>query len=411
MAKQKNLALIFSVVIFSLAVSYAYSAWQEPTASPPNNNVAPAASYWVSCTGGICYTSGNVGIGTTAPDEKLDVVGKIVFGDTDTKKAKLFRDSGWLHIQNLADTYDISLDGPLHIRTGGPSDTVDEVIVTSGGNVGIGTTSPTGKLHVRGGRVYVDSDNFGLTPTIDLAVGDTDTGLDSAGDGQLDLWSNNVKTMSIRAGNVGIGTTSPAQKLHVAGNVQAIAFKGTGDYQSVWGGWGNSIWLERDSHDGIFYNDPTSKKGFMIGFHGLNDLIYLGHTTDSWSTGGYLGAISGSTGNVGIGTTSPAAKLDVVGDAKISGKITAGLVGNYYDEEGLPLLWRVIDPDYYEVFFNCPGGRSMIAGGCSCSEDGEPQEAKLRISMPYDAVTWVCVCERVSGSGNIIAHYSAFCSY
>jgi hypothetical protein len=150
MAKQKNLALIFSVVIFSLAVSYAYSAWQEPTASPPNNNVAPAASYWVSCTGGICYTSGNVGIGTTAPDEKLDVVGKIVFGDTDTKKAKLFRDSGWLHIQNLADTYDISLDGPLHIRTGGPSDTVDEVIVTSGGNVGIGTTSPAAKLDVAG---------------------------------------------------------------------------------------------------------------------------------------------------------------------------------------------------------------------------------------------------------------------
>ena len=60
----------------------------------------------------------------------------------------------------------------------------------------------------------------------------------------------------------------------------------------------------------------------MIGFHGLNDLIYLGHTTDSWSTGGYLGAISGSTGNVGIGTISPAAKLDVAGSAKISGDLT-----------------------------------------------------------------------------------------
>jgi hypothetical protein len=82
--------------------------------------------------------TGNVGIGTTSPDEKLDVVGRIVFGDADAEKAKLFRDTGWLHIQNLADTYDISLDGPLHVRTGGPSDTSDEMTVDSAGNVIVG---------------------------------------------------------------------------------------------------------------------------------------------------------------------------------------------------------------------------------------------------------------------------------
>ncbi len=101
--------------------------------------------------------------------------------------------------------------------------------------------------------------------------------------------------------NVGISTTTPAQKLDVNGNVLATSFKGTGNYQSVWGSWGNSIWLERVNNNAIFYNDPESLKGFMIGFHSLNDKIYIGHTTDGWSTGSYLGMIDGE-GRIGIRT-------------------------------------------------------------------------------------------------------------
>ncbi len=88
------------------------------------------------------------------------------------------------------------------------------------GNVGIGTAAPTARLQVRGGRVYVDSDNFGGTPTIDMAIGDTDTGLNSAGDGQLDVYSNNSKIMSIRNDAVGIGTDVPGTKLDVAGTTR-----------------------------------------------------------------------------------------------------------------------------------------------------------------------------------------------
>lgn len=75
------------------------------------------------------------------------------------------------------------------------------------GNVGIGVTNPE----------------------IKLAIGDSDTGLNWAGDGQLDVWSNYQKSMSFRNGNVSIGTTSTTYKLTVGGDVGATAFNYTSD--------------------------------------------------------------------------------------------------------------------------------------------------------------------------------------
>lgn len=135
------------------------------------------------------------------------------------------------------------------------------------------------------------------------------TGLDGSGEAtQVAFWTG-TNTLSSNANlywdntnsRLGIGTSTPATNLEINGNVLATAFKGTGNYQSVWSSWGNSIWLEKNSTDAIFYNDPASSKGFMIGFHGTNDRIYIGHTTNSWSSGSYLGIIDGE-GRVGIRT-------------------------------------------------------------------------------------------------------------
>jgi F0F1-type ATP synthase epsilon subunit len=146
--------------------------------------------------------AGNVGIGTTTPSQRLTVVGNI-------------------GIQAGSNAFIGTLDNyALSLRT----NNTDRIFITNAGNVGIGTTTPTGKLHVRGGNVYVDNINFGGTPTIALAVGDTDTGLHSTADGALDIYSNNVNTMSIRSGNVGIGTTAPDYKLRVEGTVAAYSW-------------------------------------------------------------------------------------------------------------------------------------------------------------------------------------------
>jgi hypothetical protein len=58
-----------------------------------------------------------------------------------------------------------------------------------------------------------------------VAIGDHDTGVNSTGDGQLDLVSNNVKTMSVRWGNVGIGTDSPTERLDVSGKIRATSLQ------------------------------------------------------------------------------------------------------------------------------------------------------------------------------------------
>jgi len=97
----KGISLIFSVLIMSLFVSYIVFAWTEPSLSPPDGNVdtplntgATAQTkdnslsitalydtndnnYWIDPASPIsAILSGSVGIGTTAPTEKLTIAGQ-----------------------------------------------------------------------------------------------------------------------------------------------------------------------------------------------------------------------------------------------------------------------------------------------------------------------------------------------
>ncbi len=185
-------------------------------------------------------------------------------------------------------------------------------------NVGIGTTSPSEKLDVEGNiRVgvnngfYINNQNVGIKRVAnDLVVG---------GFGGIRFTSssttvpNQAERMRITsAGNVGIGTTSPTHKLEVIGD--------SNDTMRVYRP-GSRTLLNIDA-------DAGRTSALSIDIAGISQ-YYVGMPTQAVSGLGARFAISyqgdpsfvleGSTGKIGIGTTSPGEKLDVDGNILADG--------------------------------------------------------------------------------------------
>jgi hypothetical protein len=99
---------------------------------------------WQNGTDIYNTNSGNVGIGTSSPSYKLDVVGSWAF-----------RTDGYF-INSIAYAYESSTDQYFHFKTNngrgylGMNSTNSIVLQSNGGFVGIGTENPSNKLEVRG---------------------------------------------------------------------------------------------------------------------------------------------------------------------------------------------------------------------------------------------------------------------
>ena len=92
---------------------------------------------------------GNVGIGTTTPTELLEVDGNIRLGDGGARDIIGPTNSSLRILANP----NASTEGIIFSTDGGTS---TEMFIQDGGNVGIGITSPTAKLHVKGGDIQTE---------------------------------------------------------------------------------------------------------------------------------------------------------------------------------------------------------------------------------------------------------------
>lgn len=197
----------------------------------------------------------------------------------------------------------------------GPWNTNGGNIYYNAGNIGIGTTAPQAALHVASSSyaaLRLDS-GTGLASIITAYNGPAAGGglvLFPASDARLfsvvgsDIANATSSLTVLRDGNVGIGTTSPAVSLDVrTGGMPQIGVAGATSYLTMFTSdvWGSTL-----------YWNPNQDMRFGKGGNGL------------YNSAGYveLMRIQSSTGNVGIGTQSPNAKLDVAGTVNASGGVT-----------------------------------------------------------------------------------------
>jgi len=331
-----------------------------------NLSTITAQSEGIYLATNIFVTQGNVGIGTTAPSQKLHVAGKLQVGnDAATPTAGAIRWTG-----TNFEGFDGSVWRTLDVQaTSGGGWTEDmggnKVYLTnSGRNVGIGTTAPDRKLDVNGGAVVRSSmvvtgaglsgtqpvfqvagstmvvqynGNVGIgtaAPTAKLTIGPQNANhleLQSAnsawgwkietndflgGNVPLQIFQKNAGTYTevmriTQGGNVGIGTTAPAQKLTVTGNIGlqagANAFVGTLDNYALSLRTNNAdrVFITNTGNVGIGTTAPTSRLHVRS-----TDTIAGAMRVDN--PGGTAIVYVSTSGNVGIGTTSPGNILTVV---------------------------------------------------------------------------------------------------
>ncbi len=260
---------------------------------------------------------GNLGIGTTAPLAKLAVNGGVhVGGDSDPGDDNLQVD-GLLDFGSTArqmihlwggEDYGIGVQGGTqYFRTGGNfawfkggshaasafdagGGTVQMVI--DDGKVGIGTTSPDRALSVIGTvRAATAADELEYT---EIAHDGTNGFINTVGDGNLNFRHDQINKMTLTsAGNLGISDTSPEVELSVVGTLRAG--KSKSKYVSLYHGNTNGIIDTVGGGGGLFFSIDGSNK--------------MSLTREA---------------KLGIGTTSPAATLDIRGNLVMDGDIGAG---------------------------------------------------------------------------------------
>ena len=282
----------------------------------------------IDSAGSSWLNGGNVGIGITAPNYKLEVLGHTgvrngsFFIGTETgsntggiefyvpvadpNTLRIYRNVG-----AFGGTYSAQL-GAIELYSGSTYATRITGSGNSfftGGNVGIGDDNPDNKLVVKDGNIKLKSNADGSTGILmlyDAAGAQSGQVYPSAGD--LRIWSPN-DVLLLPTGDVGIGTDTPGRQLEIfkAGRAGAYRLKVKGDT----GYTGIEIENTSSSNTNLLFRNPSYTQELYMDtsgkFHVYNSSLHR-FTVDQ-------------DGKVGIGTQSPDTNLHVYKAS--AGSITA----------------------------------------------------------------------------------------
>ncbi|MEM4772704.1 MAG: hypothetical protein QW648_01695 [Nanoarchaeales archaeon] len=311
-----GLSLIFLIFLMTLLFNISFSQGNFIIRNKTDINIV----YFI-----VNGTTGRVGIGLINPQYKLDVSGDV-------------RVSGNLLVTSRINIGgDLSIGGNIVITSGRVLQNITSVgthLIPSSDN-----TYDLGNSTHRWRAVYANSYFVGNTQIVDSNRNLVNINqIIAAGPMNIDSGTLYVDSANDR---VGIGTTNPTYKLHVAGSILSapspynvgnfFAVDSSGTPRMIIGistiipnatilqSAGGGIWFRKSDSSNLMYINETSGN------------VGIGTTSPSYRLD-VAGDIRGQnnlyvSGNVGIGTTSPSEKLHVMGNIRTSGNITIG--GNF----------------------------------------------------------------------------------
>ncbi len=281
---------------------------------------------------GQAFIEGNVGIGTTAPQNALHVVGTGAAANL-ADGVHIGGDSaGNAHIEMVSDggtpyidfSNDNAADFDARIILRG-----DDSLVVDGANLGIGTSPATGeKLHVAGDARFDGPNGIGVRNPNNLSgivrlswLNDVARirwgGTNPGGANGFDFQKiGDISLLRILDnGNIGIGTTAPGNKLEVVAASNGDGIRLTGSNTSG------------TKSPGYHLYDSTTQRGTLGLAESANAFssdAEIGDVVLRTNTGKLLlqngtgaSAVTISGNNVGVGTAAPATLLDVNGTATV----------------------------------------------------------------------------------------------
>lgn len=249
---------------------------------------------------------GFVGIGTTTPNRPLTIQG-------------VEPNSGAIQLRNSLglNRWHLTMHGGgLNFAETGVADF--RLYLAPGGNVGINTIGPTARLEINSGggtgaslKCEHGGSNLIVRP---LSAGGNATVIENTGSGSL--------LVNPSGGGVGIGTTTATSTLSVAGSADFSGSIGIGTTtpNATLDVVDGSIWVSGTTGGGL---PPAAGAGIRIFNDVLTDTSLMYAYDYAAGTPRVL-SLQGAGGNLGIGNLAPTNPLSVTGDADFSGSVGIG---------------------------------------------------------------------------------------